>query len=244
MQTCSPKPKARWVGRCGRVTSNRSAVGPEDGLVPVGRGVQEHHELALGHRRAGHSMSTAAVRPKAWMGVTQRSISSTAPTARTRVPEQPGPLVGMAGQRLDPARHKVRVVSLPATSRVRQKPMISVRSRGRPSSEHDRQQRSTGRWTRSSASRCGPSGTRPSGPARSARSSSVRSVLSMTASDHRRKRARSDTGTPNISAITAMGMGAATASTKSTVRSVGTASRTSVHHLADPLLAGGPPPAG
>ena len=81
-------------------------------------------------------------------------------------------------------------------------------------------------------------------PSSSARSASVRSVLSMTASDHRRKRARSASATPNISAMTVMGMGAATASTKSTGRSAGTAVEDLGHHLADPVVQAGHRPRG
>ncbi len=67
----------------------------------------------------------------------------------------------------------------------------------------------------------------------------VRSVLSMTASDHRRKRARSASATPNISAMTVIGMGAATSSTNSMARAGGHRGEDAGHHLTDPVGQGG-----
>ena len=90
----------------------------EDGLVAIGRLVEQQDLLALGDPVAASSVSSVAVREKLMTGLTKRQISSAmvandSGSSRSRR--------HWSGNRLNahmPPEMALRVVSLPATSRI------------------------------------------------------------------------------------------------------------------------------
>ncbi len=105
-----------------------------------------------------------------------------------------------------------------------QNPMISSRLRGRPSSSVPLRIPRRSFPSVTGESMCSIRNS-AMGRRSAAAGPSARSGAAMTASDQRRKSARSASPTPNSSAITAMGTAEASASTASTGSSGGTASR-------------------
>ena len=136
MHTCSPKPKARWVGKGRPGDDEPVGRGAEDLLVTVGRGVQQDHELA---GRDGVSGDLDVDRG----GPAERLDRGDPPEdlldrrrGRGTGRRPAGPVGRDDGPGPRPHREiNVRVVSLPATRRVRQNPMISAWLSGRPSSD-------------------------------------------------------------------------------------------------------------
>ncbi len=155
------------------------------------------------------------------MGVTHRSISSTAGARSDGSAARAACWSGWRARASTPPDSSVRVVSLPATSRVRRNPITS------PSSSRRSPDRRGARAPPPVPPRRTPTtardrpGTRAARPSRRRDPPESPSAVSMVASDHRRSRSPSDPSIPSSSAITAMGMGAAKWSTRSTGSSVG-----------------------
>ena len=109
-QKWAPKPKARWSLGCRSDVEGLGVV--EDGLVPVGRRVEQQHVLPGRIVSPWSSTSRVSVRAMFLMGVTQRSISSTARGSRSRSAAG-RELVGMASSAYMPPLMTWRVVSSP-----------------------------------------------------------------------------------------------------------------------------------